>query len=508
VTQVVIRADASQRRGSGHVMRCLSLADALREQGASVLFVTRDLPASLAQMIHAQGHQQVPLPLWRDAAVHDLETLPVEDPWPQPLQLRDSDDVLEALRSRPGVDMLIVDHYALGLVWEQALRPAAAQLMVVDDLVREHDCSILLDQNLHPEHAGRYAGRVPRHCRMLLGPSFALLRAEFARCRQAATVRTGPARRLLVSMGGADAGNATGLALEAIRSLDRETLEVDVVIGPLHPAGAQLAAECAAMPLTELHVGTSDMAELLARADLAIGAGGISTGERCALGVPTIALCLADNQRELLQEAGRQGLVLTPDTHRLGAANIARHLHVLIDSEGLRNAMSRRGMELVDARGAPRVAAAVLRPDLVVRRAVYSDCDTILQWRNHPGIRAMSHDSREISADEHRRWFDRVMQSPSTHLLIGERSGMSVGVVRFDCTDDRAQVSIYVTPHALGRSQGAALLETAESWLQAHVLSVRVLDAEVMASNTASARLFERCAYRQQFTRYQKEIAT
>jgi UDP-2,4-diacetamido-2,4,6-trideoxy-beta-L-altropyranose hydrolase len=349
VTRVAIRTDASLRRGSGHVMRCLSLADTLRELGASVLFLTRDLPASLAQVIDAHGHQQVPLPPWDEAAVHNIEAIPVEAPWPQQLQLRDASDALEALRCGPGTDTLIVDHYALGLTWEQALRPAATQLMAIDDLAREHDCDILLDQNLHSEHAGRYTGRVPRHCRTLQGPSFALLRAEFAQYRQAVAVRSGPVRRLLVSMGGADSGNATSLALEAIRSLDRETLrvtglEVDVVIGPLHPARAQLTAECAAMPLTELHVGTSDMAGMLARADLAIGGGGISTWERCALGVPTIALCLADNQQELLQEAGCQGLVLTPDTPPAGAADISRHLHVLIGSGGLRASMSRRGI--------------------------------------------------------------------------------------------------------------------------------------------------------------------
>jgi RimJ/RimL family protein N-acetyltransferase len=249
------------------------------------------------------------------------------------------------------------------------------------------------------------------------------------------------------------------------------------------------------------------MAGLMAQADLAIGAGGSATWERCALGVPTLALCLADNQRELLRQAGRHGLVCAPDFDGgIDAAPLALHLQALLDNSALRHQLSHRGMALVDGLGADRVAAELLPPAVQLRRAQRSDADDLHRWRNDPAVRAVSRDARPIEIEDHRRWLDGVLASPTRRLLIGEVAGDPLGVVRFDLDGPTAEVSIYLVPGRPGRGAGTALLRAAEAWLRRECPAVTTLVAQVNAGNPASHRLFERCGYVPQSTHYARRI--
>lgn len=481
--KVVIRADASPAIGSGHVMRCLCLADVLRTRGASVRFVSRALPEQLAQMLIAHGHQMISLP--NDAAVDEAL------------------DAEQTLAACGPCDWFVVDHYALGAAWETALR-GAARLFAIDDLARPHRCDLLLDQNFHPEPDRRYASHVPDDCTLLLGPRYALLRPEFAQARQRVEPRDGEVRRLLVFVGGMDTDNVTEMVLQAIALVDRADLAVDVVIGALHPARERVQARCAALPDARCHIQTCDMATLLADADLAIGAGGSATWERCALGVPTLGLCLADNQREVLFHGSRRGFLYAPDAAADDASALALHLRALLANSGLRHHLSRTGLDLVDARGAQRVAAALVAGGITMRRATRDDARHLHAWRNDPTVRAISRDPAEIRYADHERWLDGVLNSPSRHLLIGERDGTPAGVVRFDTSDAAAEVSIYLTPARIGQGEGAALLLAAEAWLKRERPHIRTLHAHVNVGNTPSQRLFERCGYDLRSTRYTK----
>jgi UDP-2,4-diacetamido-2,4,6-trideoxy-beta-L-altropyranose hydrolase len=483
--KVVIRTDASPLIGSGHVVRCLCLADALHAGGASVSFVSRTMPHHLMQAIVEHGHRVVALP--------------------------DGDAGSEALDARQTLavcgpsDWIVVDHYGLGADWETVVG-AAGRVLAIDDLARAHACDALLDQNFHPESERRYAGRIREDCRLMLGPRYALLRNEFAQARQHAVVRDGDVKRLHVFLGGMDAGNVTETVLRAVDSIQRSDLALDVVIGATHPARARIQHHVASRAGARCHVDTPDMAALLVRADLAIGAGGTATWERCALGVPTLGLCLADNQRELLFQAGRHGFVHAPDIDFNDAEAIALHLRALLASSGLRHHLSRTSLALVDGRGAQRVAAMLLAPQITLRRAVRSDARRLHDWRNAPSIRAVSHNTAEIPYAEHERWLDGVLASASHHLLIGELAGEPIGVVRFDERNGEAEVSIYLAPTRTGRGEGPALLRAAEGWLHSERPAVLMLRARVQAGNTASHHLFERCGYEQDSTHYVKRI--
>lgn len=497
--KIAIRADASPEIGSGHVMRCLSLAGALAARGAQIRFVCCALPDHLKQAIAAGGHSLATLALTAPAG-----SKAPQDAWPAAHQGEDARATTAAIADfRP--DWLVVDHYGLDRRWEQALRPATSGLMAIDDLARLHDCDILLDATYNEDPQARYAGSAAR-ATLLLGPGYALLRPEFARARATVAPRGGTVHRLLVFMGGMDAGNATGRVLDAVALLEAPLPMLDVVIGAGHPARADIEAYCQTKPGSRCHIQTPDMATLLADCDLAIGAGGGATWERCCLGVPTLALALAENQRTLLAGPARAGLVYAPDDTQLTPVLLATHLRALLHNSALRESLSIAGMALVDGRGAQRVAAALFGAQVKVRVAVAQDCEPVHAWRNAPAVRAVSRQNAEIPLQEHRRWFEEALRMPNRALLIGEDEQGPVGVARFDIQGGEAEVSIYLASSRRGQGLGSGLLRAAEAWLAANRSDVSAIHAETLAGNAASRRLFENGGYRLAAHRFWKRI--
>lgn len=501
--RIAIRVDATVQTGTGHLMRCLSLTTALRMQGATVHFICRPMPEQLAALVQAHGAQLHVLPPADNAAA--AEQTPPHASWLGTDWESDAQQTIAALNGSDW-DWLIVDHYGIDVQWEQRLRTHVARILVIDDLAdRDHDCDMLLDQNLYADQAERYAARVPAGCRQLLGPRYALLRPEFAALRPDVHPRDGEVRRLLVFFGGIDAHNITGVALEALAKPPLRELEVDVIIGAAHPAREAILARCTELGF-HCHVQASNMAELMAHADLALGAGGSATWERCSLGLPALALCLADNQRQLLADGARAGLVHAPEIDPADAAAIARELQSLLVNPALRNLLSRTGMAAVDGAGATRVAKALQRVDIELRPATLEDSAALFAWRNHPRIRAASADSRPIAHATHEQWLTATLSNPQRCLLIGEERGQPVGVLRFDLAGERATISIYLVPEQLGSGKGSALLLAAEQWLQDNRPEIKFIEGEVLRDNAPSHRLFIDCGYALTASRYSKRI--
>lgn len=266
---IAIRTDATSRIGTGHFMRCLTLADVLKQRGAQIRFVSRHLPEHLRSKLAEKGHEFALL----DTVQNDvtLDGL-AHAPWLCVSQAQDAADSIQAL-SDDKWDWLIVDHYALDTRWETLLRQTAKKILVIDDIAdRQHDCNILLDQNLYADMETRYTGKVPKSCQMLLGPHYALLRDEFRKVHEQAKPRTGLVKQVLIFFGGVDADNFTGRAIEALSGIDLAGLHVDVVIGAQHPCREQINDACTQHGFN-CHIQTDKMAELMTAADLAIGAG-------------------------------------------------------------------------------------------------------------------------------------------------------------------------------------------------------------------------------------------
>lgn len=319
--RVLFRADASLQIGTGHVMRCLTLADALRADGSEISFICRQLEGDLIEFISAKGYQVFTLPSGNQAniAYTDLDGL-AHSHWLGGTQEEDFQACKLPLQQYQP-DWLIVDHYALDHKWESVLKNDCNKLMVIDDLAdRKHCCDLLLDQTYGREEPD-YQSLVPDECKLLLGSQYALLRPEFARWREFSLKRRSEPqlKRLLVSMGGADPDNYTGQVLQALSECDLPAeIEISVVMGPssIHMNLVKKLAE--ELPFkTDVVSNVSNMAELMANADLAIGAAGATTWERCCLGLPSILIVLANNQKVIADAVLRNKAAISLDKTQL-----------------------------------------------------------------------------------------------------------------------------------------------------------------------------------------------
>jgi UDP-2,4-diacetamido-2,4,6-trideoxy-beta-L-altropyranose hydrolase len=488
---IALRVDASSRIGMGHLVRCATLAEALRARGSTITFVCRESAESCAD--------------WLRARQFSVAELPETGEWQE---TTDAAATAMALDGRD-VDWLVVDHYSLGAVWERAVRPSCKRILVVDDLAdRRHDCDLLLDQNYRrsskePDGDTVVAREDPYRDLLhattprLLGPRYALLRPEFAAARQRMKVRDGYVRRIVVSFGGTDAGNYAARALTALRPFTEGIERIDVLLGHRNPHLAELKQLSHDMPCVTLHDETIDVAATLCDADLAIGAGGSMTWERACLGVPTLAIGIAANQRHVIGALLEDGFICGIPAHTTRHADdlVESWLGCMLSSPALLRGLSTRSAALVDGMGVDRVVDRMLSPAIEFRRATLADAGMIYEWRNDASVRAVSGDDTEIDRETHQAWMERTLQSPERLLLIAERAGAPVGVVRFDLIGRDARLSVYRAPEQTKGRIG--LVADATRWLRTQRPEIQRILATVLGHNRASLSAFRSAGYRE-----------
>jgi len=343
--RVLIRCDASREMGAGHAMRCLTLARALAERGAVPTFASG-----------AGTFETVPA-----LRLSDFSRITLDRPL-------DPDELTASGRRW---DAIVVDHYELNARHEAAFRRVAAVILVIDDLAnRPHDCDILCDQTLGRTEA-EYRGLIPREAATCLGPRYALLRPEFALARPAALAahaKGGPLSRILVSLGMTDIGGVTAWATKAALAAGLDA-EIAVAVGSNAASLPELRSLADSAPRVKLHPDCPDMCTLMAGSDIAIGACGMTSWERCVLGLPAIAVVLADNQSLIarnLAETGAIALLPSRDSAMLTAA-LAR----LAADSAARIAMSRAAGTVTDGKGAERLATLLMNQ--IAARRVNAD---------------------------------------------------------------------------------------------------------------------------------------
>lgn len=331
--RIVIRSNASACIGTGHVKRCLTLAIMISERVMSdILFIcNNDIPQVLLEDIKGKGFS--------------VKLLPEADQ-PQVDAEHDARETIFALNSR--CDLLIVDHYGLDIRWERQLRPYTQKILVVDDLAnRCHDCDILLDQNLYINLKHRYDDLVPHETRKFLGPEYALLQSDFFEYRKRALIRK-QCHRVIVNFGGSDPTNELAKMLPVVLSEVGKRLEFVMVAGPANPLKKRLGEMFSRIPHVQFYE-EHNMAELLAWADLAIGAGGISMWERCFMGVPAMVTSVADNQKETIAEAEKRGIVWNVGSSgNIDEKRIISILEKILDNPKLLEEKSRAGLTLME----------------------------------------------------------------------------------------------------------------------------------------------------------------
>ncbi len=346
---IFFRVDASIEIGSGHVMRCLALAEALRNHEIS--FIIREREDDLYNLISEKFRVYRLPPITNNS----LSPHPYGD-WLGVSLEEDSQDTLHILKQQKNKpDWFIVDHYALDISWEIKIKPYVRNIMVIDDLAnREHLCELLLDQGM--DTPLRYKGLVPSYCKLLLGPHFALLRSEFHRAKTRVPKRNGCIKRIHVCFGGSDKNHVTEKTIQAIKLLGRFDLAIDVIMGLLNPNACAIQNLCRSMKNTTLYHPAKNIADLMSQADLAIGGGGSSHWERCYMILPTIALILSENQRLLTEHLARERTILNLGWfENVTPVMIKDALLFLLSSPSEVRKMSEKSGAVVDGRGTERV---------------------------------------------------------------------------------------------------------------------------------------------------------
>ena len=364
---VAFRADASVQIGTGHVMRCLTLAEELARLGHHCLFVCRDHEGHLGDLIRRRGFE---LCVLSDGAGLRSESggsdsSPYSD-WLGVTWEKDSQETQEVLSGRCAT-WIVIDHYALDARWEREIAKHSGQIMVIDDLAdREHDCAVLLDQNLGRAHTD-YDAWVPPHTQRLIGPRYSLLRPEFRELRERFLKRRQAMEcgRILISLGGVDRTNVTGRVLSALEASSlASSTKLDIVMGSSAPALEDIRSDAANSRFdATVNVNVTNMAERMGLADLSIGAAGSTSWERCCLGLPSIMVILAENQRLIGEALANAECALLIEESEIPEA-LPPMLDKLLETEGALERFASNAASVCDGNGASRVAAIMTGRDL------------------------------------------------------------------------------------------------------------------------------------------------
>ena len=517
MTRFAFRCDASQKIGSGHVMRCRTLARVLQRRGAEVTFLCRPHPSDLIALLEEEFRVLV----LAELSVRAPDGFPATPPtgrelyetWLGCSEEQDAADCLAALAAAQieSPAWVVVDHYGLGSAWQGLMQDGLGQggrsgpsLLVLDDLAdRAHQAVVLMDANrLDPAAPDPYRHLVPEACTTLLGPAYALLDPVYPTLQSLLPSRTQLAR-VLVFFGGVDAANYAAIALQALTHPGLLHLSVDVAIaaGALHRADLEIRAK--QRPNTELHVGLSSLAGLMARADLALGAAGTASWERACLGLPSLVVPVAENQLEGASALQAAGAARCLDLQKWAdpVATLKAALLELLDAPDYLRAMSEACLLLGDGRGLARVVAALLGPaaGLHLRPAQPADLWLYHWWASDPLVRRQSFNSDPISLAQHRHWFADRLSSPLALLrVLKDVDGLPLGQIRFERTAEsevRAVIGFSLDRLVRGRGLAPLLLQLGLAELARCWGECCEAYGEVRADNPASCHAFLRAGF-------------
>lgn len=492
--RIVFRVDSSVSMGSGHLMRCLTLANELRHHGAEILFICREHPGHLISRVKDASFPVHYLPANEKNKTNLSENY---SEWLGVTQKQDATETIEALEQQD-YDWLVVDHYGLDINWETLLRPVVKKILVIDDLAnRSHDCDLLLDQNYFgAANDDRYKNWVPTNCKTLLGPRYALVPSDYAIMRKFYTQRDGQIRRVLVFFGASDHDDQTSKLLEALSSPDLTHLVVDIVIGANHSNSVGIASRVARRAGTNLHQNLPSLVSLMFRADLFIGAGGTTTWERMSLGLPSLVISIAENQRVFTDKLHADGLQFSLSGGKLASISEWHDtIHQLIKKPEIVRQVAKKTYKLVDGQGCNRLVRVMYGPDMLnitIRNVKASDEKLLLDWVNEDEVRKQSFNQDYVSENEHSKWFADKLNDPDCIIFIGEdEKGYPIGQVRFDINRARAEALIDISIESSLRGMGLAnklLSKSLDKWKMIEP-GIKLV-AEVRNENHASEKLF------------------
>jgi len=484
---IALRADASFKSGIGHVVRCLSLATALRDAGVRPVLVSRRLGIDVAKLARRANVDLIELSAPPDG--FETADLVPHAAWAGIDWFRDADETAQVLRGQ-GCVRVVVDHYAFDARWHRRVAAALqVPIAAIDDLAdRTLDVDLLVDHNLNNDIRVKYATRIDASTRVLSGPRYALLSPSYASLKPRDAGDS--VASIGIFLGGVDAAGLSLVALRACREVAGYQGPIEIVATSANPHLERLRALSSAQPLTTLIVDAPELSAFFVSHALQIGAAGGATWERCCAGVPMLLLVAADNQLAVVPQLVACGAAtaLSAEASR-DVRQVGMQVKEILNDALHRQEMASCARVLVDGVGARRVALSILGYTLSLRPAREDDADKAHAWRNHPLTRAVSRDGRTIQLETHLQWWHHTLEDPARYLFIAQVGCIDVGVLRLDLDGDRAEVSIYLDPSYTGLGLGPWLLRAAQRHA-ARELMLRSLTADIRPGNRASESAF------------------
>ncbi|MGD1809774.1 UDP-2,4-diacetamido-2,4,6-trideoxy-beta-L-altropyranose hydrolase [Dapis sp. BLCC M126] len=478
--KLLIRVDASTKIGTGHVMRCLALAQALQDEGGEAIFALATHAPNLESRLRSEGMKVVHIDV----------------------KLGSTEDASETsdLANSCGCQWVVVDGYHFLGEYKRQIKDAGLSSLFIDDYGNSeyYYADFILNQNVYA-HEGFYQNR-ESYTKLLLGTKYALLRREF--CQWQEWVREIPpvARKILVTLGGADPDNVTLKVIQALQEVIIDGLEVVVVVGGSNPHYEELLAAVEKSEVSiELRKNVTNMPELMAWADIAIAAGGSTTWELAFMGLPSLLIVLADNQRAIAETLNKIGVSVNLGWHSDVSANcLSQNITQLIKEEKKRSQITKLSQQLVDGDGSSRVLMELEAKKLRLRKVGYSDRKLLWDWANETTVREVSFSSAKIPWKNHVQWFDSMLKNSNCIMYIGVNQDDSpVGQIRYNIEDGDAVISISIAREFRALGYGTKLI-----WLASEkifdVTRIKKIHAYIKASNYASIRAFTNAGFLQE----------
>lgn len=481
---LLIRADATSHIGAGHIMRCVALSQAWLKRGGEVTFVSHCESDSLRKLLLSEGFKFV-----------SLESL-----HPDPVDLEQTVNLLDEFRAKDGAPWLVLDGYHFSINYQRSIRDAGFRLLIIDDY-NHHRCytaDILLNQNIGAE---RFRYSCDRDTVLLLGTKYSLLRKEFLSQKRKSREQPEIARKVLVTLGGADPDNVILVVIRALKLIDVSGIQAKIVVGPSNFNGEALEAEIqkdSSLKGTFQIIRYANMPKLMAWADIAISAGGSTCWELAFMGVPFLILMLAENQMPGTNELEKQGVAVNLGWYNeTDTQDIAHSIQRLLLDPHKRQDLSMQGQRLLDGRGVDRVLERVFPTVLTLRSAQADDCELVWEWANDPVARAASFESTPIPWETHKRWFEtKIVDSECLFYIAISKWGQLVGQIRFDIEDDKALISVSLGSEYRGFGLGTKLIQQASKRACAE-RNLEAIDAWIKVDNSSSKFAFKNAGYRE-----------
>ena len=478
--KLLIRADASSQIGTGHVMRCLALAQAWQSEGGQVYFLMATTSPALEARLQDESFE----------ILH--HTAPLGSP-------ADAEQTIK-LAHQLTAQTVVIDGYHFGAAYQRQLKAAGLRLLFIDDNghAEHYVADWVLNQNIHA-HKELYGNR-ESYTQLLLGTRYALLRKEFWPWRGWQRQIAPVGQKVLVTLGGSDPENVTFKVIRALQQVALPALEGVVVVGGSNPhfEALQAAVKDAETKIV-LQRNVTNMPELMAWADMAIAAGGSTCWELAFMGLPSLLIVLARNQ--LANAYGMQAQRAMLDLgwyFESTEDSLAQKIVEIIESRFLRAQMATCTKRLVDGEGTSRVLMALKEREINLRKANWEDCEKLWHWANEPDARSESFSPHPIPWDEHIAWFKSKLSSRTSLIYIGsDLENVPIGTIRFDLfdlEDKEAIVSVNIDRRFRGQGYGTSLICLSIKHV-AKAFELKKIIALIKSNNYASIKAFEKAGF-------------